>query len=316
MYDSLLRWCSSPQVATQIVDKCKLIPRSSLGAVEAALQQLIHRRSRQHSEDGSVLADKGAGQGNNDDDQGDDANGTINKKNRKKKKSDEDDEDDEQDNDNNDGDNDGDNNGQSLGLPIYFISGVCFDFDFGFGFSFSFAIWVIQYIQGSRHLFFILPLPFPVSVSVINTGRLGGLGGGGGQIVTVEASIEEVGSYMEALYEDDMDVKVRAVAAVCRIAARLSACDGGAQVGALMRLSLLTQQTRFWPEFHECETLLGTLSRVLRDDHRRSTDLAIHITGIFFALSSASQFHSALVENQVKRGGEREREAGASRAAV
>ena len=66
-----------------------------------------------------------------------------------------------------------------------------------------------------------------------------------------------------------------------------------------MRISLLMQQTRFWPEFHEYETLLGTLSRVLRDDHRRNTDVAIHIIAIFFALSSASQFHPALLENQV-----------------
>ena len=30
-----------------------------------------------------------------------------------------------------------------------------------------------------------------------------------GKIMTVEASIEEINSYLEALYEDDMDVKVR-----------------------------------------------------------------------------------------------------------
>lgn len=46
-------------------------------------------------------------------------------------------------------------------------------------------------------------------------------------------------------------------------------------------------------------SLLSTLGRVLRDEGKRSVELSTHVVSAFFALSSFSQFHPLILEQQI-----------------
>ena len=58
------------------------------------------------------------------------------------------------------------------------------------------------------------------------------------------------------------------------------------QISILCRLSFLY--------FSSIETVVGALARVLREDWKRSTELATNIIYIFFCFSSFSQFHGVV----------------------
>lgn len=47
------------------------------------------------------------------------------------------------------------------------------------------------------------------------------------------------------------------------------------------------------------ETLLGTVSRTLRDDYKKSMELALYLLNIFQAYSNFSEFHEFLITNQI-----------------
>lgn len=90
------------------------------------------------------------------------------------------------------------------------------------------------------------------------------------------AAAESIDDYAEALYEDDMESKAT-----------------GAQ--KLLRLSC---EADLLEEISEHSTLLGVLSRELRENAKRCHQLAVAITGIFLCLAHFSQFHSALTRHQ------------------
>lgn len=48
------------------------------------------------------------------------------------------------------------------------------------------------------------------------------------------------------------------------------------------------------------ETLMQTLSRVLREDGKRSIDLCTNIISVFFSVSNFTQFHGLIMQNQVR----------------
>ena len=47
------------------------------------------------------------------------------------------------------------------------------------------------------------------------------------------------------------------------------------------------------------ETMVGALARVLREDWKRSTELATNIVYIFFCFSSFSQFHGVIAHFKI-----------------
>lgn len=47
------------------------------------------------------------------------------------------------------------------------------------------------------------------------------------------------------------------------------------------------------------ETVIGALARVLREDWKRSTELATNIIYIFFCFSSFSQFHGVILHFKI-----------------
>ncbi|KAK9829765.1 hypothetical protein WJX72_007765 [[Myrmecia] bisecta] len=89
--------------------------------------------------------------------------------------------------------------------------------------------------------------------------------------------LERLEEYIEDLYDEDMRVKVRAVA----------------------RIATLFKEAENSEHLLSHETLLPTLARILKEDGRRSMDLCIHVTFIFFSLSNFSGFHPLVCDNQV-----------------
>mmetsp|Transcript_40399 Transcript_40399/g.38883 ORF Transcript_40399/g.38883 Transcript_40399/m.38883 type:complete len:103 (+) Transcript_40399:116-424(+) len=49
----------------------------------------------------------------------------------------------------------------------------------------------------------------------------------------------------------------------------------------------------------EHETLMGTVSRTLRDEFKKSLELTLYLLNIFQAYSNFTQFHEFLVQNQI-----------------
>ena len=90
----------------------------------------------------------------------------------------------------------------------------------------------------------------------------------------VSARLDDV---LERLYDDDAATRAECVAAVAALAA---------DVGNLRALA-------------SHETLPQTLARVLREDGRRSADIAANVLAVFFAMSNASAFHGLILGNQV-----------------
>mmetsp|Transcript_7973 Transcript_7973/g.18484 ORF Transcript_7973/g.18484 Transcript_7973/m.18484 type:complete len:782 (-) Transcript_7973:162-2507(-) len=90
------------------------------------------------------------------------------------------------------------------------------------------------------------------------------------------ASIHVLDEYVEELYEEEMDNKIR---------------------GALRLLRLCTE-VRHLEQMAEHTTLLGVLSRELREHAKRSYELAVAITGVFLIFANFSCFHGALKRHQ------------------
>lgn len=108
-------------------------------------------------------------------------------------------------------------------------------------------------------------------------GASGGAGVGGGVGEGVQASFEDLDDYLEALYDDSLAVKVNSTA----------------------KIAALAQRTDQLEPFLMHEALLGALARVLREDGRRSVDLATNVLSVFFAFSHFSQLHQVISEHQV-----------------
>ena len=87
---------------------------------------------------------------------------------------------------------------------------------------------------------------------------------------------EHIDTFLELLYDDDPATRA-GVAGVARFAAEAK------------NLETLAAH----------ETLPQTLARVLREDGRRSADIATNVLVVFFALSNASAFHGLILGNQV-----------------
>lgn len=55
----------------------------------------------------------------------------------------------------------------------------------------------------------------------------------------------------------------------------------------------------FFQIFFRLETVVGALARVLREDWKKSTELATNIVYIFFCFSSFTQFHGVIVHFKI-----------------
>ncbi|CAH8511286.1 unnamed protein product [Dicrocoelium dendriticum] len=90
------------------------------------------------------------------------------------------------------------------------------------------------------------------------------------------AHLTDLDEYLELLYEDIPD-KLRASALVLQLARNPDNLE----------------------ELFQNETVIGALARVLREDWKKSTDLATNITYIFFCFSSFSNFHGVILHFKI-----------------
>uniref|UniRef100_A0A7S1C9Z9 Calcineurin-like phosphoesterase domain-containing protein n=1 Tax=Bicosoecida sp. CB-2014 TaxID=1486930 RepID=A0A7S1C9Z9_9STRA len=91
------------------------------------------------------------------------------------------------------------------------------------------------------------------------------------------ASMDNIDTYMEMMYEDDINAKVKATALILQLARNVG------------NLEPLIQN----------ESLLGALSRTLKEEYKKNMDLTINIMHIFFSFSTFSQMHPVLVNFRI-----------------
>ncbi|KAJ8300221.1 hypothetical protein KUTeg_021740 [Tegillarca granosa] len=90
------------------------------------------------------------------------------------------------------------------------------------------------------------------------------------------ANINDVDDYMELLYEE-VPEKIRGSALILQLARNPDNLE----------------------ELFQNETIVGALARVLREDWRKSTELATNIIYIFFCFSSFTQFHGVILHFKI-----------------
>lgn len=93
---------------------------------------------------------------------------------------------------------------------------------------------------------------------------------------STSASIDDLDTYLECMYDSVLE-KVDATGKIAELASRTEDLE-----------SLLMH-----------EPLIGALSRVLREDGKKSIELATNILTVFFAISNFSQFHQVILKNQI-----------------
>ena len=92
-----------------------------------------------------------------------------------------------------------------------------------------------------------------------------------------DASMDNLEAYMEQLYEEDIAAKVSGLGMLAQLFRDASNFE-----------TLLRQKG-----------LLPLLARTLREEGKKSMDLAINVVSIFFSVSNFSQFHGYVMDNQV-----------------
>lgn len=90
-----------------------------------------------------------------------------------------------------------------------------------------------------------------------------------------KVKIEDLDEYIQLFYEEQVDTKIK-----------------GAQ--SILYLCLSNENMEIMLEH---ETLLGTVSRTLRDDYKKSMELTLYLLNIFQAYSNFTQFHEFLITN-------------------
>ncbi|XP_032235565.2 kinesin-associated protein 3 [Nematostella vectensis] len=90
------------------------------------------------------------------------------------------------------------------------------------------------------------------------------------------ANINDIDDYIELLYED-IPEKIRGTALILQ----------------------LSRNPDNLEELAQNETVLGALSRVMREDWRKSSELTTNIVYMFFCFSSFSQFHTIIIHYKV-----------------
>ncbi|XP_064649316.1 kinesin-associated protein 3-like isoform X2 [Lineus longissimus] len=92
-----------------------------------------------------------------------------------------------------------------------------------------------------------------------------------GTEIDEQANINDIDDYLELLYEDVAE-KLRGTALILQLARNPDNLE----------------------ELFQNETVVGALARVLREDWKKSTELATNIIYVFFCFSSFSQFHGVI----------------------
>lgn len=97
-----------------------------------------------------------------------------------------------------------------------------------------------------------------------------------------QADIEKLDDYLEEMYSDSTEVKVQAARHILTLAQDPECLEYMINHGNLY-----------------LENAFGVLARTLRDEFKKSMDLSLYLSTLFFMLSNYSQFHPILLQNQI-----------------
>lgn len=116
-----------------------------------------------------------------------------------------------------------------------------------------------------------------------------------------KASIRNIDEYVELLYEE-LPEKIRGSALILQLARHpdnLEELEKNGEYHDLeFNLEVRIQLVNLL-FFVNTEALLSALSRVLREDWRKSLDLSINIIYIFFCFSTYTRFHNVIIQYKV-----------------
>lgn len=93
-----------------------------------------------------------------------------------------------------------------------------------------------------------------------------------------KTSIEYIEKYTDLLYEDKYEDKVK---------------------GARSLLVLIADPENLFKLVTEKDSQLYIISRTIKDEHKNSTELLIHLLGFFYTFSFYDEFHQLLVEHSI-----------------
>jgi hypothetical protein len=93
-----------------------------------------------------------------------------------------------------------------------------------------------------------------------------------------KTSIDLIEKYTDLLYEDKYEDKVK---------------------GARSLLVLIADPENIFKLVTEKESQLHIISRTLKDEHKNSTELLIHLLGFFYTFSFYDEFHQLLLEHSI-----------------
>lgn len=89
--------------------------------------------------------------------------------------------------------------------------------------------------------------------------------------------IGEIDNYIELLYNDSVETKLKGCVSIL----------------------YLWFSAENMEEMIEHESLLPAISRILRDDYKKSLDLSLYLLNVFYAYSHFTDFHTLLIQNQM-----------------
>lgn len=115
-----------------------------------------------------------------------------------------------------------------------------------------------------------------------------------------KASIRNIDEYVELLYEELAD-KIRGSALILQLARHpdnLEELEKNGECRCHGWKKLEIRMNEYISIVHT-EALLSALSRVLREDWRKSLDLSINIIYIFFCFSTYTRFHNVIIQYKV-----------------
>lgn len=116
-----------------------------------------------------------------------------------------------------------------------------------------------------------------------------------------KASIRNIDEYVELLYED-LHEKIRGTALILQLARHPDNLQefekNGEQRDPVRHINNAFLNSHF-KLVVVAEALLSVLSRVLREDWRKSLDLSTNIIYIFFCFSTYTRFHNVIIQYKV-----------------
>ena len=87
-------------------------------------------------------------------------------------------------------------------------------------------------------------------------------------------TLDQADSYVEQFYSEEMDDKIKAAASI------LYLCFSIENMDEIIRNN---------------ESLIGALTRTLREDFKKNLDLSMYLLNIFYAYSNFTEYHAFLV---------------------